>query len=103
MIINRVFLLFLAGGILFSGIVMILAAVFKKNRLIKYCPSLLLFLFMAYAIFRASSNTEGMEDLGYIALAMLAFSAGLMSVITAAVIDILKMIETKKKEKYNNE
>jgi hypothetical protein len=93
----RLFLLILAGGAVFSAIVMALAAFFKRRRWVKYLPALLLFVYMFYAIVRATSSSEGMRGLAYIIMAMLAFGAGLMSVLTAVVIDVLRSIEKRKK------
>jgi hypothetical protein len=92
----RFLLLILAGGAICAGIVVGLSYLFSKNRWIKYLPSLLVFAYMFYAIVRATSFSEGMEGLAFILLAMLAFGAGLMSVLTAVVIDVLKVIERRK-------
>lgn len=87
----RLLLFILLAGIIFSGVVVLIAKFEKKSSLSKYAPAIILFPAGAAHFVRVRWFSEGMQDLGNIIYAMLAVGSGILTLITAVVIDVFKM------------
>jgi hypothetical protein len=94
--IRLLFLIFLTG-IIFSGIVILIARFPKNGRLLKYIPSLALFAGGAACIIKARWFSEGFEGLGYVVLSITVFGGGIIALVTAAVIDMINRSRDKNK------
>lgn len=87
---TRVLIFILVIGIVFSGIVVLIAKFERNRRLPKYIPAIILFAAGAACFVKARWFSEGMEGLGYIILAMLVLGGCILTLVTAVVIDVFK-------------
>ncbi len=86
----RLILLILLTGIIFSGIVLLIARFEKNKRLLKYLPAIILIIAGVASLVKAKWFSEGMEGLGYVIYSMLAFGGCILTLITAVVIDAVR-------------
>lgn len=92
----RFALLIITAGIIFAGIVLLIARFEKNRRILKYIPSALLFITAAACFIKAKRFSEGMEGLAYIILAMTVSACFAVALLTAAAVDIVKRIRNGK-------
>lgn len=90
----RLFLLILAFGVPLAGVVLLISHFTKTKVFPKYIPAILLFLLTVGFVAMAMWAT-GMEGLGYIILAMLAFGAGVISLLTAVGVEIYRAVKRR--------
>ena len=88
------------GGIciLFVIITSLLGIYVKSKGWVKYLPALLSFLSSAGLIIKARELSEGFAGLGYVVLGLVCGLFFLASLITAFVIDAVRLINRKKTE-----
>ncbi|MDP4183254.1 MAG: hypothetical protein Q8942_19465 [Bacillota bacterium] len=84
----RVLMFTILIGVIFSVIAFIIAKFEKKSRLPKYIPAILLFLIGAACVVKSRWFSEGLEELGYIVIAILVFVACATTLIITIAIDI---------------
>jgi hypothetical protein len=86
----RTTLIFFAIAIISILATHLLHMVTKKNRFIKYIPSIVLLILTAYNIVVARFGpSNGFEDLGRFVLALFTFTAGISSILYLVFIDII--------------
>jgi hypothetical protein len=92
----RFLLLILLIGIVFSAIVLIVAKFAKNRWLLKYIPVFTLLAVGVACFIKARWFSEGMEGLGYIILAIIAFGGCTVSLLTALIVDIVRRYKRKR-------
>ena len=88
---NRIYFIMLGLGVVVAAIELLIWKFTRGKRFYKYIPSILLLLAIVGFIGKASLfPTEGMTDLGYIILAILAFGALVVSIPAAILMDVIE-------------
>lgn len=91
----RFLMLILVTGIVFSVPVALIAK-YGRKPVYKYIPALVLLLAGVAFIIKARYYSEGMEGLGFVIFAMMAWGGCIITVITAAAIDLFKKYKIRK-------
>lgn len=86
----RFLLLVLLFGSIPTAIVILISKIEKNRTFLKYLPTIILFATGVMFIITAKRFSQGMEGLGYIALAMIAIGCCVLTLTTAIVIDVLR-------------
>ena len=90
----RVILLILGFGGLFAGLVYLIHRLTRGRLFPKYIPGLLFLTGALVYVGRARWFSEGMQGLAFVVLAMMLLGIGLISLVTAILIDLNRKISS---------
>ncbi len=91
----RMLLIMLAFAVPSAGVVLLVAWFTRKRAWPKYIPAAVLLLLTVWLVVMAQA-AQGMEGLGYIIIALLAFGAFVFTLLAAVGVDIYRAIKRRR-------
>lgn len=85
----RLAFILILSFLVISGLTILIGKVVKKNRIIKYVPSIVFLVLALYNLYLSKTVTTGFEDLARLLVAMILFSAFLGGLVTGLFMDYI--------------